>query len=204
MSRYAVSLGGVPVGEAVLHATIDAKHYKLEISADVGSLLNNTKVKGEVTGSLSGAKISPEHYRLVTSDGQESAIDFTPTAAGGRVNTALKGVLDPLSALLAASIRPASATASPCDKVMTILMNRAKIDASLHPAKQIDPRVVSCKVHFTPANAEAKSAQLQQVQWDVHFQKLNKPQMWLVEQISLPSDLGAVTINRVETSVSGS
>ena len=42
------------------------------------------------------------------------------------------------------------------------------------------------------------------VQWEVNFQKLNKPQLWLVEQVSLPTDLGTVTINRVETAVSGS
>ena len=47
-------------------------------------------------------------------------------------------------------------------------------------------------------------AQLQNIQWEVNFQKLNKPQLWLVEQVSLPTDLGTVTINRVETAISGS
>ena len=204
VSRYAVSLGGVPMGEAILHATIDAKHYKVEITADVGTLLNNTKVQGEASGSRTGQKLTPERYKLVMSDGQESSVDFAGSAAAGaKTANPLRGVLDPLSALLAASIRPASDTATPCDKVLTVIMSRAKIDASLHPAEQQDPRLVSCRVHFAPnANSSANGQQLQSIQWEVNFQKLNKPQLWLVEQVSLPTDLGTVTINRVETAVS--
>ena len=74
---------------------------------------------------------------MVMSDGQESSVDFAASAApGAKTASPLRGVLDPLSALLAASIRPASESATPCDKVLTILMSRAKIDASLHPAAE--------------------------------------------------------------------
>jgi hypothetical protein len=207
ISRYSVSLGGVRMGEAILHATIDAKHYKVEISADVGTLLNNTKVQGEASGSRAGLKLSPQYYKLVTSDGQESAIDFQASGADAKAANPLKGVLDPLSALLAASIRPSSATASPCDKVLTVLMSRAKIDASLHPAvdEPKDPRLISCRVQFAPnAKSAVNGQQLQSIQWEVNFQKLTKPELWLVEQVSLPTDLGTVTIERVETAVSGS
>ena len=208
VSRYAVSLGGVPMGEAILHATIEAKHYKVEITADVGTLLNNTKFQGEASGSRKGQKLTPERYKLVMSDGQESSVDFKASAAAGaKTANPLRDVLDPLSALLAASIRPASDSATPCDKVLTILMSRAKIDASLNPAEeeQRDPRLVTCRVHFAPnASSSANGAQLQKIQWEVNFQKLNNPQLWLVEQVSLPTDLGTVTINRVETAVSGS
>ena len=207
ISRYSVNLGGVRMGEAVVHTTIDAKRYKVEISADVGTLLNNTKFQGEASGSRSGLKLSPQYYKLITSDGQESAIDFEAKSPDKKKANPLQGVLDPLSALLAASIRPSAANASPCGKVLTVLMSRAKIDASLQPLQEEhDPRLVSCKVLFTPnANSAANNAApLQPVQWEVYFQKLNKPEMWLVEQLSLPTDLGPVTINRVETSISGS
>jgi hypothetical protein len=208
VSRYAVSLGGVRMGEAILHATIDAKRYKVEISADVGTLLNNTRVQGEASGSRTGQKLTPERYKLVMSDGQESSVDFAASvAAGANPGSSLKGVLDPLSALLAASIRPTATSSTPCDKVLTILMSRAKINASLNPSQeeQQDPKLVTCRVHFASNVASAVNGrQLQSVQWEVNFQKLNKPQLWLVEQVSLPTDLGTVTINRVETAVSGS
>jgi Protein of unknown function (DUF3108) len=208
VSRYAVSLGGVRMGEAILHATIDAKRYKVEISADVGTLLNNTRVQGEASGSRTGQKLTPERYKLVMSDGQESSVDFAASAAAGaNPKSSLKGVLDPLSALLAASIRPSATSPTPCDKVLTVLMSRAKIDASFHPSQeeQQDPRLVTCRIQFASNQASAVNGQqLKSVQWEVNFQKLNKPQLWLVEQVSLPTDLGTVTINRVETAVSGS
>ena len=208
VSRYAVSLGGVRMGEAILHATIDAKRYKVEISADVGTLLNNTRVQGEASGSRTGQKLTPERYKLVMSDGQESSVDFAASAAAGaNPKNSLKGVLDPLSALLAASIRPSATSPTPCDKVLTVLMSRAKIDASFHPSQeeQQDPRLVTCRIQFDSNQASAVNGQqLKSIQWEVNFQKLNKPQLWLVEQVSLPTDLGTVTINRVETAVSGS
>ncbi len=45
---------------------------------------------------------------------------------------------------------------------------------------------------------------LKNVQWQVGFQKLTNPSLWLVEQLSLPTDMGTVTIERVETAISGS
>ena len=156
VSRYAVSLGGVRMGEAILHATIDAKHYKVEISADVGTLLNNTKVQGEASGSRTGQKLTPERYKLVMSDGQESSVDFAASgAAGANPGSSLKGVLDPLSALLAASIRSSATSPTPCDKVLTVLMSRAKIDASFHPSQeeQQDPRLVTCRVQFASSTS---------------------------------------------------
>lgn len=199
-SRYAVSLSGVRIGEAVVHTTLDAKRYKVEVSADVGMLLNNTKVQGEASGSRSGPKLTPERFHLVTSDGKESAVDFA-AAKGAKPDSRLKGLLDPFSALLAVSLHPASASAAPCDKVLPIIMSRARFDASLHPTareEQSDPRIVTCRISFNGAGG------LQNIQWQVGFQKLTKPSLWLVEQLSLPTDMGTVTIDRVETAISGS
>ncbi len=159
-SRYAVSLSGVRIGEAIVHTTLDAKRYKVEVSADVGSLLNNTKVQGEASGSRSGAKLTPERFHLVTSDGKESAVDFA-AAGGAKADSKLRGLLDPLSALLAASLHPGSASAAPCDKVLPIIMSRARFDANLHPTareEQSDPRIVTCRISFS-ANASPEETE---------------------------------------------
>jgi hypothetical protein len=210
-SRYAVSLSGVRIGEAIVRATLDAKAYKVTVSADVGPLLNNTRVQGEASGSRAGVKLKPAYYRLVTSDGQDSSIDFTAQAAKGeKMNPLLRGVLDPISALLGASLRPASAPGAPCDNVLPVLMSRGRFDVSLRPAveggNERDPRVVTCQVRFavTAAPAGSSAASVENVLWEVGFQKLSKPNFWLVEQLSLPTDMGTVTIERVETAISGS
>ncbi len=208
ISRYAVSLGGVRIGEAILRTTLDAKNYKVTVSADVGPLLNNTTVQGESSGSRAGVKLTPSYYRLVTSDGQDSSIDFKAQAAKGeKMNPILRGVLDPLSALLGASLRPAWAPGAPCDNVLPVFMSRNRLAVSLRPMtgdQPHDPRIVTCQVRFT-VTATASGANpvaIENVQWEIGFQKLVKPNFWLVEQVTLPSDMGTVTIERVETAIS--
>lgn len=210
-SRYAVNLSGVRIGEAIVRATLDAKAYKVTVSADVGPLLNNTKVEGEASGSRAGVKLTPAHYRLITSDGQNSTIDFTAQAAKGeKMNPLMRGVLDPLTALLGASLRPVSASGAPCDSVLPVLMSRNRFEVMFRPmtegADQRDPRIVTCQVRFavTATSAGASAAAVENVLWEVGFQKLAKPNFWLVEQLSLPTDMGTVTIERVETAISGS
>ncbi len=211
VSRYSVNVGGVRIGDATIHATLDAKHYKVTVSADVGVLLNNTKVQGEASGLRAGAKLTPEHFHLATSDGQESSVDFAAAAAaatakGAKANP-LRGVLDPLSALLVTSLRPPT-TDAPCNNVVPVLMSRARFDVSLRPktsGEERDPRIVTCQVNFTAIATPGgnSAAALQKVQWEVNFQKLSKPHWWLVEQISLPTDMGTMTLERVETAISG-
>ncbi len=202
---------GVRIGEAIIRTTIDAKTYKVTITADVGPLLNNTKVEGEASGARAGVKLTPAHYHLVTSDGQDSSIDFKAQAAKGqKMNPILRGVLDPLSALLGASLRPAWAVGAPCDHVLPVFMSRNRFDVSLRPVtggeERREPNIVTCQVRFavTATAAGAAAASVENVQWEVGFQKLVKPNFWLVETISLPSDMGTVTIERVETAISGS
>jgi hypothetical protein len=211
VSRYSVSLSGVRIGEAILRTTLDAKAYKVTISADVGPLLNNTRVEGESSGARTGMKLTPGHYRLITSDGQDSAIDFKAQAAKGeKMNPILRGVLDPLSALLGASLRPEWAPGAPCDHVLPVFMSRNRLAVSLSPMTGgeggRDPRVVTCQIRFavTATAGGASPAALSDVQWEIGFLKIAKPSFWLVETITLPSDMGTVTIERVETAVSGS
>jgi hypothetical protein len=122
----------------------------------------------------------------------------------------MRGVLDPLSALLVASLAPPSPADSPCNRVLPVLMSRSRFDVSLRPSaaseEQRDPRFVTCVVGFTAIAASAGNGpgKLQDVRWEVGFQKLVKPQLWLVEQLSLPTDMGTVTIERVETAISAS
>ncbi len=210
VSRYQVNFSGVRIGDAIVRTTLDKKNYKVAVSADVGPLLNNTKVEGEASGLRAGVKLTPERYQLTTSDGQQSSVDFKANTAKGEKNSSfMRGVLDPLTALLGASLRPASASAAPCDNVLPVLMSHNRFDVTLRPSEpdgDRDPRLVTCDVRFA-ATASASGGPLPRVdnvKWEVGFQKLSKPEFWLVETLSLPSDMGTVTIERVETAISGS
>ncbi len=200
VSRYVVSLAGVRVGDAILHTTLSAKRYKVTVSADVGMLLLNTKIQGEALGARAGAKLTPEHFRMVASGGEEGSVDthFGGAAAkGAKVPPQLQGVFDPLSALLVTSLRPVSPPAHPCHSVLPILMGRVRFDVSLHPkpATEATATLVICQADDTGRQAPTM---------EIAFMRLLKPQFWLVEHLSFQTPNGTMSIDRVETAVSQS
>ncbi|MGO9547075.1 MAG: hypothetical protein ACLPPF_20070 [Rhodomicrobium sp.] len=209
VSRYDVNLAGIHIGDAYLHSTLNAKTYKVAVSADVTVLLVNTRIQGEATGSRAGVKLTPEHFRLITSGGQDSAIDTNFAglgAANAKTPPHLRGAIDPLTALLATSLKPASATAAPCNHVLPILMGRSRFDLSLRTNAEIqasrDPSIVSC-IGIAAQQGPGASGQ-QRLVMEIVFRKLPKPSLWLVEQLSMPTENGTMTIERAQTAVSGS
>ncbi len=209
VSRYDVNLAGIHIGDAFLHTTLGAKNYRVVVSADVTVLLVNTKLQGEATGSRTGVKLSPEHFRLVTTGGQESAVETNfanLAAAKAKTPPHLRGVIDPLTALLATSLKPASSSAAPCNHVLPILMGRARFDLSLRTNAEIqaphDPSIVSC-IGITAQQGPGAGGQ-QSLVMEIVFKKLPKPSIWLVEHLSMPTDNGTMTIERAQTAVSGS
>jgi hypothetical protein len=206
-SRYAVSLDGLLVGEAVLHTDLAANHYKIGVSADIGMLLVSMQIKGEASGTRSGAKLTPEHFQISTSGGDEDLIEFRfanspEAAADGAVR--LRGVFDPLSALLVASLRPSSPSDHLCNTVLPIFTGRERFDLNLRPkpadAAQREPALILCQATLSgPLGGGTEQTKLA---WEIGFMKSAKPQFWLVESLVVPTSKGVIAIERRETSMS--
>ncbi len=208
ISRYVVNLDGLRVGDATLRTDLDSKRYKVEISADVGLFLVSTQIKGEASGARSDVKLTPEHFQITMSGGDEEAIEFdfansAEAAADGAVR--LRGVFDPLSALLVASLKPSSASNHLCDTVLPIFTGRDRFDLNLRPkpagSAQSEPALIRCEA--TLSQLLTGGTQPRKLDWEIAFIKAATPQFWLVERISLPTANGIVTIDRAETSFSG-
>ncbi len=207
VSRYAVTLAGIPTGEVILQAKFNAKQYEVAVSADVGTILESTKIKGAASGSRAGVKLIPERFQLVFSGGEEGAIDVNFKGSGGTdatINPRLRGVFDPLSALLLTSLKPLSPAGNPCNHVLPIFTGRARFDLSLR-AKPVDeaqrkPTIVVCEADYTAAPGQPP----EKLDWEIAFTKVPKPHFWLLEHIALPTAKGTVSIDRAETSISGS
>jgi hypothetical protein len=233
VSRYNVSLNGIPAGDATLHTTFDAKHYEIKLSADVGTVLESTKIQGVATGERAGAAITPEHFQLAVSGGETGTVEvnFKGDAEGDvQINSRLRGVFDPLSAVLAASLKPQTAGANPCgNSVMPIFTGRARFDLSLHPKPYSEAQKEASDSPFMPKGdsdsdapkaAKAKDPKersivaceadyaampgepFQKIGMEIVFSKMAKPKFWLVERITLPTNKGTVIIERQETSTS--
>jgi Protein of unknown function (DUF3108) len=216
VSRYAVNLDGLPIGHAILHTTLDADRYKVAVSADVGMLLTNTKIQAEASGSRTGAKLKPERFQLVLSGAEEGAVgvNFAGLAAKGEKTPAhLRGVLDPLTALLLTSLKPSSPSKNPCNNVLRIYTGHDRFDLSLRPKAssemEREPVVVTCQVQYSATAGDQQAGGNgaggpQNLDWEMGFMKLAKPHFWLPEHLSLPTPKGMVTIDRTETAISGS
>ena len=224
VSRYNVSMEGIPAGEATLHISYDAKRYEVKVSADVGTILNSTKIEGKATGSRSGAAITPEHFHMVVSGGEEGTIDVNFKGDGEgdtQINSRLRGVFDPLSAMLNTSLKPQATSTSPCSNVLPVFTGRARFDLSLRPAPAAPKEasvsdspfipqamasaakehpVITCEADYAVMPGEP----FQKIGMQISFTKVAKPKFWLVERITLPTNKGVVTIERIETSISGS
>ncbi len=228
VSRYDVSLAGLPLGGAVIRTALGPQHYKVAVSADVGAIFVNEQVQGEATGSRAGAKLTPEHFRMVMSGTENRAVEIhfansapkstkitpplPPEFANRRPHKEgdLRGVLDPFSALLSASLK-LSPPANPCNGTLPVYMGQARFDISLHPAPmaaQGHPAFATCQARYTtaggaaPANGEYSWAQ--HLKPEVTFVRLSKPNLWQLQRLSLPAPFGTVIVDRAETAVSGS
>jgi Protein of unknown function (DUF3108) len=208
VSRYAVRLDGLRIGDATLHTDFAAKRYKVQVSASVGVLLISTQIQGHASGARSGAKLTPEHFQMVTSGSDKDAmeVDFANMAeASADGAKSLRGVFDPLSALLAASYKPQSRTGHPCNSVLPIFTGRDSFVLELQPApagsEQTEPALQLCQI--TLSQPLAGGTRLRQFKWKIAFTQSPKPNFWLVERLSLPTQNGVLTIDRTETSMSG-
>jgi hypothetical protein len=208
VSRYVVNLDGLHVGDATLRTNLDPKHYKVGVSADLGLFLVSTQIQGEASGARSDLNLTPEHFQITMSGGDEEAIEFdfansAEAAADGAVR--LRGVFDPLSALLAASLKPSSASPHLCNTVLPIFTGRDRFDLNLRPkpeaSTQSKPALIRCEATLSRVlTGETRPPKLD---WEIAFIKAAAPQFWLVERISVPTSQGIVTIDRAETSFSG-
>ncbi len=207
VSRYTVAFGGIPAGEAILQTALDAKTYRVALSADVGTLLDSTKIQGTASGARAGMKLTPERFQLALSGGEQGTIDVNFKGTGGTeetINPRLRGVFDPLSALLLTSLKPLSPLGNPCNHVLPIFTGRARFDLSLHPKPgeeaQKEPVIVVCEADYAAIPGQA----FEKIEMEIVFTRVSKPKFWLVERLSMPTSKGTVTIERAETSISGS
>jgi hypothetical protein len=215
VSRYTVNLGGLPIGDAILRTTLGANSYKVAVSADVGLLLMNTRIQGEASGSRSGAKLTPKHFQIATSGAEVGTVDVNFAgfaAASAKTPSRMRGVLDPLTALLLTSLKPSSASNNPCGNVLKIFTGHARFDLGLRPKAsseaQREPTIVTCQAQFVSSAGEPQAAGngaggQQNLDLEIGFMRLSKPHFWLPEHLSLPTPKGTVTLDRAETKISG-
>lgn len=205
VSRYVVNLDGLRVGDATLRTDLDAKRYKVGVSADIGLFLVSTQIQGESSGARSDVKLTPEHFQIALSGGDEETIEFDfanspESAANGAVR--LRGVFDPLSALLAVSLKPSSAPSHLCDTVLPIFTGHDRLDLNLRPKPaapaQKELALIGCEGTLSLAGGLGP----RKLDLELVFTKTATPDFWRVERVALKTKQGLITIERSENAPS--
>jgi hypothetical protein len=207
VSRYAVKLDGLHIGDGTLHTDMAANRYKVQVSANFGMLLISTEIQGKASGTRSGATLTPEHFQMVTSGSDEDTmkVDFSKAAgasAGGAQRS--PGALDPLSALLVASYKPQPQSNPPCDTMLPIFTGRDRYVLEVQPlpagTEKAESGLKLCQI--TLSQPFAGGTKLRQFKWKIAFTRSAKRHFWLVERVALPTKMGMLTIERTGTSMS--
>lgn len=221
IARYDVNLGGLHLGDAMVHATVGAQNYKVTIAANVGVIFADRRIEGEASGTRKGAKLTPEHFQMTTSGGDTNAVDigFTgATAVSANISPPisaellrdrvpltkehLKGVLDPLSALLV-TVLASTKSSSPCNGVLPIYTGYARFDLNLRPAartEELNAAIVPCQARYVAIAGHSRSEEeeTKNIELTIYFRKISDPHLWLIERISIPTPIGTVTVDRAE------
>jgi hypothetical protein len=175
--RYKITFNGIEIGKFRFESTADARGYALEANAKMSLLLGAFKWSGQTksTGSLRGDQPRPVDYTFEFDSSSKSgsvAMDFNN---GGVTRTVieppskpsqkaipvedkhLKGVLDPLSAVLVMS---RGKSGNPCDQTLPIFDGKQRFDLVFTPAGRQritetkpsgEPEMAYvCKVRYVP------------------------------------------------------
>jgi hypothetical protein len=157
----------------------------------------------------SDVKLTPEHFRIALTGGDEETIEFDfatspEAAANGAVR--LRGVFDPLSALLAASLKPLSASSHLCAATLPIFTGHDRLDLNLRPKApspgQKEPALIRCDATLSqpPAGAPVQH----KLDLEIAFMKTATPDFWRVERVALQTKQGLVTIERSDNAAASS
>src|SRR5262249_40140930 len=162
----------------------DGRRYKVQVSADVGVLLISMQIQGHASGARFGGRLVPEHFQMVTSGTDEDAmvVDFAKSAEPASDGAlGLRGVLDPLSALLAASYQPQSQSDHPCTTVLPIFTGRDRYVLEVLPmpvgSEPTEPAFRLCQI--TLSQLLPGGTRIRQFKWKIAFTQSAKPHFWL-------------------------
>jgi hypothetical protein len=223
VSRYDVTLAGMPLGGAVVNTALSAQHYRVVVSADIEVFFISRKVQGVASGSRHGENLHPDHFQMAISGGDDNAVDirFAGSSVGSvKINPPipqrlrddrvplrkehLREVLDPLSALLVTALKSPAPSGNPCNGVLPIFNGYERFDISLRPKQAgragMDPTSVTCQARYTAiAGHQRSGGSPQNLIVEVNFKRLPGPNLWVLQSLSLPTAIGTVIVSRAET-----
>lgn len=226
---YEVRFAGIHISTAHITGRFEGPSYRLDLDSHYSVFLYSGTITGHVTGKLVGDRLVPEHYSLASSGDPEhrSAIDFEGTTASkvgiepplppdwdlGRIRLQPKDsrdVVDPMSALVLASLRAGGDPAEACKATLPVFSGVSRFDVVLTPAdanlrrRNRSPRdTIACAARYLPISGHRPSNRTVQAiaastGLSIEYDVVPIGPVRLPRRIIIPTRLGTVTIERSE------
>ena len=222
---YKVRFNGFEVGTFEFNATVNAQAYVLTGNAQLSALLGVLSWKGETraAGTLTTHAPKPAGYTFdfngigkngsikmsfagdsITNVSHSPPLPPQPDAVPVRVEH-LKGVLDPLTAVMALA---RSSSGNPCGRKLAVFDGRQRFDLMLtfsreervvetRPSGQPDMAVV-CRVQFIPLGGHKMNAETEHMAGSSGIELALRPvpsvNMFIPYQITIPTMAGSATL----------
>lgn len=227
-ASYKISLNGFNLGSFQFKSNVGRTRYTLETDVEISALLGVFKWKGitHTSGSLSERAPKPADFRF----DYESTVRSGSVAMGFDKNgiervtvmpvtlespdtvplgpAHLKGVVDPLSAILALTHSDAP---TPCGRKVSIFDGKQRFDLALRFVRN-EPVVgipgetaVVCRVKYTPIAGYRPTEETRQLaatnDIEISFRLVPAAKLMLPQSVALPTMAGAARIDLERVSI---
>lgn len=227
-ASYKITLNGFELGNFRFSSDVARDHYALNTDVEISALLGVFHWKGvtRASGTLAGAKAQPAGFLFefessansgsvkmgFGESGVESVsvvpVAFDPPDTVPLKRQDLKGVLDPLTAILALTHVDAP---SPCGRKIPIFDGKQRFDIDLRFARQEPAAGVQgematvCRVKYTPIAGyrptEETVALANSKEIEISFRHLRQAKLMLPQSIVLPTSVGRAELTLVEVGI---
>lgn len=232
-ATYKVAFNGFDIGNFRFQTAIGPQGYTADGNAELSALLGAFTWQGitRVAGSLDAATPHPAGYsfdfrsssragsvKLGFRQDNVTSVSMVPPAelTGEEVPVKeqhLKGVLDPLSAVLALARAPASG--DPCNRKLSIFDGKQRFDLVLSHRR--DERIAQaggqadvvhvCRVKFVPIAGHKRNEETrnlaEQTGIEVSLRPVPSANIFVPHQITVPTGLGAAVLTAQRIDIQG-
>jgi hypothetical protein len=224
-ANYRIQFNGFEVGQFTFNSSVHERIYAVSANADISALLGLVRWNGvtRVSGALASNAPRPSGYsfdyrgssktgslRMVFGDSAVKAVDFNPPLPEqpGTVPVQpvhMRGVLDPLSAILALS-RPKDG--KPCNQRVAVFDGKARFDLTLQAKGEAPigeskaggpPEMLSvCRVRVQPIAGHVDDEKAQELKRnlgiEVAFRAVPGAGLFVPHRITIPTFAGSAEI----------
>lgn len=224
-ANYRIQFNGFEVGQFTFNSSVHGRTYAVSANADISALLGLVRWNGatRVAGALAGDAPRPSGFsfdfrgssksgtvRMAFANGAVKTIDFNPPMPDppGVVPvqpTHMRGVLDPLSAMLALS-RPKDG--NPCNQRVAVFDGKARFDLTFSPKGEVPltenkagatPETLSvCRVRVVPIAGHVDDEKAQELKRnlgiEIAFRAVPGAGLFVPHRITMPTFAGSAEL----------